>query len=420
MSAKPDPNSLKTNGLSSIFPKMSELMTGKSWKSLPLASQEVSKNFNQKGAIWCAQLISAYNKPAWQFLRKNKPDILMFYYIAADSTRPGGESTYYDFDYINRNHPEWFLLSDAKNPRRSDANNPENRIRWSNDSKSTSYNRFFLDIGNKDFQKWAANQVVEYVSGRSANPVYGYNGLGVDNVHVGLWYQRLASRCPNWKYAGNPLGWNSDYTAYLKALKSALNQKGYVLILNHSLSFASDSEKQFWPALLDSADGLMSEQAIMLGGKLYSGEQWLKSIQQHEEILSRGLIDWWVCSHPESTEKTYEGFLYTYCSWLLIQKPGKSFYHATKGGDGYSNPVTPWYKEYDLPIGKPLSSRYLKDNCWLRDYEYARIAVNPQNSSQTLTIDEQNYWLESVGRTKIKTLTLPPKSARILLPVSNN
>jgi len=404
-------------GITTIFMKRREIMTGDSWNSPPLKNDTTAKNLSRYDAIWCAQLLAHHNRPAWDFLRQTKPEILMLYYIAADSTRPGGESTYYDYDYINTHHPEWFLLHDAKNPKKADANNVENRIRWTTDKKSSNYNRFFLDVGNKYLQKWAANQIVELVSGKKKGLSYAYDGLALDNVHVGLWYGRFANTHPKWKYAGNLQQWNKNYIEYLKTLKRTLNKNGFILVANHSLNYGSNAENQFWNMLLESVDGVMTEQSLRRGNRaFYTDEKWLTSIKKHEEVLDKGLIDWWACYHPESTDNNYDGFLYTYCSWLLVQKPGKSLYYATRGKSSYAHPVVPWYNEYEFPIGKPLSQRYKSGECWVRDYTSAKIIVNPTSRPQRIAVDKERYWLDWTTKEKVSEILMAPVTGRTLLP----
>jgi hypothetical protein len=404
----------KAGGMSTTFLKIREIMKGDSWNNAPRDANDVVRNIGRYDAVWCAQLIPTYNKKGWSLLREKRPDILMLHYICADSSRPGGESTYYDYDYINRNHPEWFLLKEPGNPLKSNPKIADNRIRWSDSSKSTSYNRFFLDIGNPDFRKWAAAKSVELVTGKSSNTAFGFNGLAMDNVHVGWWYKWLEKRCPKWKYANNPIGWNDDYTKYLKQIKAALNKEGFILVANHSLNYGAETEKQFWPLLLESVDGIMTEQSLSNQGKIYSGEKWLTSIKYHETALEKNLIDWWVCYHPEITRGQYEGLLYTYCSWLLTNKPGKSFYHA-RTEDGYVNPEVPWYHPYDLPIGKPVSARYSKGDCWLRDYENGKVVVNPTTQYQSVVIDEKTKWFDPDNKIEVNEIMMPPTSGKILL-----
>ena len=401
-------------GISSIFMKRREIMAGDSWGNPPLRKDTAAKNLSRYDAVWCAQLVVHHNQPAWEFLRQTRPEILMLYYIAADSTRPDSG---FDYDYINTHHPQWFLLQDAKSPKKADANDVENRMRWTTNKKSSSYNRFLLDFGNKDFQEWAANRTVELVSGKKKGLSHAYDGLALDNVHVGFWHRRFAKRYPKWKYAGNQQERNKNYIEYLKTIKRALNKHGFILVANHSLSYGSDAEDRFWNMLLESVDGVMTEQSLRRGNKaFYTNEKWLTSIRKHEETLEKGLLDWWVCYHPESTDNNYGGFMYTYCSWLLVQRPGKSFYYATRGDSSYARPTVPWYEEYEIPIGKPVSQRYKSGKCWLRDYTNAKIIVNPTGRSQHIAVDKEKYWLDWTTKEKVTEILIAPATGRILLP----
>jgi hypothetical protein len=68
------------------------------------------------------------------------------------------------------------------------------------------------------------------------------------------------------------------------------------------------------------------------------------------------------------TDRSYQDFMYTYCSWLLAYKKGQSYYHASRDVMGYANPVVPWYDKYDLTIGQPAGGRYRLKECWAREY----------------------------------------------------
>ena len=105
-----------------------------------------------------------------------------------------------------------------------------------------------------------------------------------------------------------------------------------------------------------------------------------------------------------------------YCTFLLTKTPGKSFFYASEGISGYENPEPGWYEEYDLPIGKPLSTRYQQGNCWVRDYTNAKIVVNPTEKVQRVIIDRNRYWLDWATKRAVTELMLPPKTGRILLP----
>ena len=409
-------------GMCCVFIRNREILTGESWRGKPLDVLTASKNIGKYDAILCAQMVSKYNRPVWQYARKTRPDQVMLYYISACTVRPNNPLTQLNYDYINTHHPEWFLLNGTKDRGKADPRNYENRIRWHpNNKKSPHYNRFFLDIGNEDFRKWAAQQFLEYVSGRKQGLVYAYDGLGMDNVEIGKKHFFLAiSRWhPHWEYAGRFDAWNKAFCDYLKVVKDLLNKHDFLLIVNHTLDRTWGIDQHIWDRLYESADGLMTEQSLRHGwgeSPYFTEDKWLKVIKQHEDISGKGLSNWWICVLPEKGKMAYESFLYTYCSWLLIKNPGRSFYYASRGKSDYANPIPAWYDEYDLPIGNPVGGRYFQDSCWLRDYENAKIVVNPTKQTQTVRVDNEKLWLDWVSKKTINQLELPAQSARMLLP----
>ena len=409
-------------GTTCVFIKQREILSGESWEGKSLDVETAARNVSKYDAIWCAQLVSRYNRAAWQYVRQNRSGQIMLYYISGCTVSESAGDIQFDYDYINKQHPEWFLLNDTQDLRKADSRNYDNRIRWQpDDKKSPHYNRFFLDVANADFQKWAVEQILERVSGKRQNLAYPYDGLGMDNVEIGVkhFFWWISQWHPRWKYAGNLEGWNEDFCHYLRVVKSALNQRGFILVVNHTLDRTSGPGQDFWERLYKSADGLMTETPLRNGWgdtPYYADDRWLGMISRHEEILGRGLIDWWIDTPPEKGPKAYESFMYTYCSWLLTKKPGKSFYYATRGKPGYENPMVDWYEEYDLPIGRPLSGRYSQGRCWLRNYENARIVVNPTTQTQKVVADNHKLWLDWASRKTLTELELPAQSGRILLP----
>lgn len=392
-------------------------MTGKSWRSKPLDVNAAEKNVGRYDAFWCSQIMAQYNRPAWEFLRQNRPDKIMLYYVSATTTRKTDVRTYFDYDYIETHHPEWFLLKDASNATPQDYKDEDKRIRWnSSDPKHSYYNRFYIDVANKDFQQWAASQALDFVSGKKDGLAYSYAGLAMDNVYIGRrLHERLQYNYPHWKYADNFKAWSEGFGEYLKTLKKALNQHGFILVINHNpVGRNRSTDQELWNTLYESADGILTEQAIRSGwsdSSYFADGEWLAAISRHEEILDKGLIDWWVCQPDASGPRKQDAFLYTYCSWLLIKKPGKSFY-----GILADKQIVPWHDEYDLPIGAPTSSRYQQNDCWLRDYSGAKIVVNPTRIVRRLVIDNEKSWLDWESKKAVSELELPPRSGRILLP----
>jgi len=417
--ASKESDSPSAKGISCIFFQSKELMTRENWRSEPLDIRAAEKNVGRYDAFWCAQIMAQYNPQVWEFLRRNRPDQIMLYYISSTTTRKTDVRTYFDYDYIENYHPEWFLLKDARNAKPQDYKDKDKRIRWApSDPKSSYYDRFYIDVINKDFQEWAANQALYLVSGKKDGLAYSYDGLAMDNVYVGRrLHQRFGNEYRNWKYADDFKAWSEGFCDYLKAVRKVLNQHGFILVINHNpVGRDRSKDQELWNALYECGDGILTEQAVRdgwLDSSYLADDDWLAAMSRHQEILDKGLINWWVCQPSISGPREHDAFLYTYCSWLLIKKPGKSLYGTDTGKQAVL-----WYDEYDLPIGEPTSGRYQRNGCWLRDYVGAKIVVNPARTVREVVIDSDEPWLDWESRKPVRQLAMPPQSGRILLPVS--
>jgi hypothetical protein len=90
----------------------------------------------------------------------------MFRYVSADSTIRTNKSSYFDYGYINDRHPEWFLLADARDATPFSYQDENKRIRWDAlNPREIDYGRFYIDIGNKDFQQWAVGEIIKSLEG---------------------------------------------------------------------------------------------------------------------------------------------------------------------------------------------------------------------------------------------------------------
>jgi hypothetical protein len=390
-----------------------------------LSGKEAVDNCSRYDAIWCAQLLAIYNKDAWNLIRRDNPSQILLRYTSGDSIKPGNLTEFMDYEYINKNHPEWFLLKDNSSKLESDFRNPDKRIRDNTDPNSPYYNVFCLDVGNKGFQQWAADYLVKLAQGNLEQLEYSYTGIGMDNVRLTQLEKILTKMYPSWKYANRGEAYNRAYLDYLSIVHEALKKNGFILVVNQTLDYGSAAEQDDWQRLFQCVDGAMDEGALRSSQTSYwHTERWLKSIERHEEIIRKGLIDWWV-AYPRvkeegkltKTDRAYEDFLYTYCSWLLVKQKGKSFYCASKGVMGYNNPNVPWYDEYDLAIGEPVSGRYKVGSCWGRDYQAAKVFVNPTQEKQVVKIESSGkLYLNWTTRQLGNEVTIPAQSGSIILP----
>jgi len=417
--AKEIRNSKVTQGISAIFPKRLEIMTGNSWSSKPIGIQTIIKTLGRYDAIWGAHLISEHNRPAWRYLRRNRPDQIMLYYCHSNTTKGGNETPYFDYEYISRNFPEVFLLKDTRGATPDDYRDYNKRIRWTNNSKSGYYNRFYIDVANTDFQDWAVGQIIEMVSGKRQGLSYSYDGLAFDNVNLGRRrWSALSHQYPNWKYAGKLQQWNNGFLTFLKKIRKELNKHSLKLVANHSMYYGTDTDKACWEEYLDCVDGIFTERALRrkaASGQYYTGEKWQESIRKHEQGLQKGLMSWWMC-YPSAGQRGQMEFMYSYCTWLLIKKTGLSFFNSTtKGKYSYYKLEIPWFQEYELPIGEPVGNRYQLGKCHARDYQGGLILVNPTDKTTVITLDKDKpNWDWTFNKT-VSELTMPAQSGKILL-----
>ena len=135
---------LAHRGIPTTFMTRLELLTrdGFSRRNPPLPAEVAVKSLPRYDAIWAAQFLPTYNRPAWRLLRQRYLHILILWYMSSDSTRVY-DNGHFDCEYIDTHHPEWFVLRDVNNPARANPRDPDNRIHWSRFAPDApSHNRF--------------------------------------------------------------------------------------------------------------------------------------------------------------------------------------------------------------------------------------------------------------------------------------
>ncbi|AQT70339.1 hypothetical protein STSP2_03545 [Anaerohalosphaera lusitana] len=404
-------------GPATIFLKKRELMVGDSWSSRPLAVEDAFQNLVKYDAIWCGQLITKHNYPAWELLRQRKPEQLLLFYFSSFTVQKGNSFASFEYDYINQYHPDWLLQKEVK----LEAKNPDMRIRWNpSDPSHAYYDRFFIDVANPAFQDWAADNVVRLIEENAASSRFSFDGLALDNVLLDVWVHNISKRHPSWKYANKEEEWTNGFLEYLGKLKQSLNSNGYLLVVNHTLDYGSNRDGVDWTSIIARTDGLMDEKALGITSKKFFREnKWLTSLQHHEQILKKGLIDWWYCHPREDSRFTKRDFLYFYCSWMLVKQDGRSLFTASRGKRGYANSTVPWYSEYELDLGSPLAPKFKSNNCWLRKFEReSLVAVNPNHSTESIDLPKDETFVDPSTSQMFKgSLSLPAQSGKILLKI---
>ncbi|MCX5636951.1 MAG: putative glycoside hydrolase [Planctomycetota bacterium] len=400
-------------GISAIFLCSDEIRNGS--RLLPLTT--AMDNLLKYDAFWSVQEIAKTYPEAWRTLRSKYPDRLAMHYVTPFTVRPSGDEACLDYSYVENQHPEWFLLKDGKNASSEDYRDPSKRMRWNPDDPTDwRYNRFFLDVGNEDFQKWAVEEFIKKLCPvTGVNAKIRYSGIVADNVLLTVWHTLKTKLYPNWKYAASASEWDQVYFSYLKKLHDALIKQGYILIVNHTTDYSSNRDGKEWQDLMAVVDGMADEQVLGAPSAVWGGDMWEWSLKHHEEILQKGLYDWWIFIPDASdSKKEYQQFLYTYCSFLLIRAENFSLFGTVRRLDGAE--LMPWYEEYKLPLGNPTGLRYQQQGCWFRDYQHGRIVVNPSGVRCTIPLDSKTYTLDWRTKSQVTQVTLEPLTATILLP----
>ena len=403
-------------GTSTTFIKRLEIMGADAFgRNTPrLTPRTAVFNLKRYDAIWAGILVARNNRQAWTLLRTQHPDILALYYMSSETTRPN-DYGWYDYQYIENVHPEWFLIRDARPESRQSPLDPNNRIRWSNlRSSGSNYNRYWVDVANPEFQDWAIELLMKRVSGSEQHVTHPYSGLALDNVSIDSDHmKRITQRNPHWTYAGRLDDWNRGFCQYLRKVRAALHERDMVLAINHSLDYGSTRNDAYWDELYTCADLIMTENALRSAKTItYTDKEWELSLEHHDRIIAHDLVDWWVC-YPDDHAK----FLYEYCSWLLIKKPGHSLFYASRGSMKWRYPVPAWYEEYDLDLGPAQEPREKRAGLWWRRYANGLVVVNPGKQSVTADLPPDTRWRNTADAQLLDELTLAPAEAAILQPM---
>ncbi|MCK4998928.1 MAG: hypothetical protein KAS23_05310 [Anaerohalosphaera sp.] len=401
---------IQSDCLTAIFLNRLELMTKDSWYSAKLHTSIILTNLKKYNAVWCGQLIEEHHPEAFKEIRQTDPEQLIFYYLSGNTIDKLGGFVCLDYDYIKTYHPEWLLLKDTRTGNYRVSND---LMRWNSTDKNLAYyDRFFIDVGNPAFQTWAVDYIVKKLRQKQAEG-FRYDGLAMDNVLLRVWHKMKDNMYPNWKYANDEDGWVQAYHGYIGKLHDTLSENGFKLILNHTTDYTSNRNASDWDQIMSISDGLMDEKCMSSSGETFEGSRWLWTVQHHDDTLSAGLIDWWMAKLPEDEELAFLQLKYIYCSFLLSKQPGRSYFYSDKDiNDGEINQVI--WEVYSLPIGKPVAARYQKNECWIRDYENARIVVNPTEHTLTIDLEEPFPMLDWFEQKSVTDVILPAKTAKIL------
>jgi len=369
-----------TNQIATLFLSAADCAQGRPW-------EQDYANLSKFDGFWMAQVIKSRQPQVWENLQGDGRDRLYGYYVSSFTTMHTSSMSYLPLMEADK-HPEWFLTDGQGN-----------RLRWSDDPDNKFYGRYFLDVGNPDFQNWAADYWLKIL--QEAGQKY----LVADNVLLDVWNYWKTRTYPGWTYAGREKEWRDNFHAYLKVVKAKLNADGRYLIVNHTEDYGTNLKDSQWEALRKSCDGLADECCLGTPNKIWGGSQYEYSLRNHDRNTADGKWDWWLYYPNSDTLTNQRQFLYSYASFLLCITDKSLF----------SDSSNILHTEYNLGLDKPLRTRHRVNYVWVREFERGIVAVNPTAEKRTVTIILNEFGDEvtdNTGKRYVK-LTMQPMSGCI-------
>jgi len=256
-----------------------------------------------------------------------------------------------DYCYISTNHPDWFLL-DKYGKRMFDSDGYAMM-----DPGSTGWRSFFLSRA-----KVGQEQL-------------GWYGVFLDNVEGSLGKRQQYNQLPA-KYTSD-----SSYQSVIKGMLAYL-YNGYFAPKGRPMqaNIVSLRDSTTYFSYLTYLSGSMDEAfAVDWHTGYLTTTKWLDDLTRAEKGQSMGkqLI---LVSQGDKTATSRQQF--SYCSYLLISNGKAGFRY------GYAHYYTQaWlYSDYNVDLGSPVNSRYLKSGVWYRDFQKGRVKVDPAAHTSSISI----------------------------------
>lgn len=323
-------------------------------------------------------------------LKAANPNIGIVGYVNAMWLWKGDEDFIWSYNWVNTNHPEWFL-KDASGRR----------------IQSGTHWGWMMDLGNPGWQQYIADAAIRAIRN-------GINGIYVDDAHEVYPNFYSASGYPINPRTGaqyTSAEWKQDTYNLLKRARDAVraaypNDPSKLLLYNGYIN--GWQGEYFMPV----ADGAQSE------GFVHA--YWESATSFRDAATWKGEIDDLINYQNQgklifATSGASGGDLnmYTYSSYLLGKGP-RSYYNYANYGNGGMN----GWAGFNAPIGVPSGSYYYASNVYQREYSNARVLVNPTTNTYTVNLGAGMYRLNqdgSIAATAVSSVTLGPHSGAILL-----
>ena len=289
------------------------------------------------------------------------------------------------------------------------------RVQWT--SKYSAWETNFTHWANSDnggmrYPQWSAKR--------------NFHFLFRDNPDIRIWYTDNIMRRPRVKadWDGDGQDDSPDDPRILKAWRSGYRDWwAQIRELDPSLlimgNVDSDLSETEFKGQLDGAflEGLMGK-----SWSIESRQGWDAMMKRYLDVSDnlRGpkVVGFNVWGDP----KNFQFFRYAYASCLM----GDGYFSFTDEAEGYSS--VPWFDEYDIKLGKALSSSPVKsrnNKILRRDFENGVVLLNPSTSYVELRMKENLFRFFGSQDSKVNNgasaqqLLLAPKDGVVLIRSGN-
>lgn len=317
------------------------------------------------------------------FIKSINPKITLLCYKFAGVDRLNAVGCGGDFSWIDRNHPEWFLLDRSGNR----ITDPYNEY--------SKENVYFMDFGNPGWRHYISNDFIKTVKSQ------GWDGVFLDGVYVnigGHW-------TPNGllKY-GSDEEFNEAVIGFLSTTYLLFQESGKLMIPNACECVKIENSWETW---LNFSDGGLDEGFVSIS--LWSptdvwrdGGVWERQISYLEYTGNQGKIFY---ATSQGRRLNTKDLLYGLSSYLLGRRGEMDvFYNAAGELCSYkrSREDYEFFRDYyNAPIGTPLGRRYKSQGVWQRGYSNGRVLVNPSPNTYFISLDKEYVTVENTVLTNI-------------------
>ncbi|HEX6287611.1 MAG TPA: putative glycoside hydrolase [Herpetosiphonaceae bacterium] len=260
-----------------------------------------------------------------------------------------------DFCELVHSHESWFLHNGKGERLYSKETN------WD----GTDAYQYYMNPASKGFRDFWVSQMKRQAGAK-------WQGFCLDNVPVEMDY--LRTRADN--QDGTVKEFDSS-KAFRKAVIGLIDQiresfPGYPIWGNMINAEYDDHE---WDDYLPHLDGFQEEN-FATGWDTTSApkpDEWDRMLRRVEKALARGKS---VVLFGQGAQDNGDQLYFSLASFLLIATEDNRAAFRYTHIDDYKSLW--WYPEYKTNLGLPKSKRYKQGHLWLRDFQCARVTVDPE------------------------------------------